>query len=344
MSAALLQDGVTEVEESLQLNLAVDPVYARTGDHETATLFIKDYDNPPIANIDQFEMDEDEQLVIVAANLVSNDSDPDEGDRIRVTAVSELSAEGGLVTLDGLVITYTPTPNFDGIDSFSYTVSDLSGHEATGIVELWVRNLPDYPTIIAPDELSTNKDTQLKLAGTGRISVDDWEDSQNPGAFMALRVSVLNGGVLMYFENGFLIDKVRQRDLVGTMTLLNEGLESTYFVPDAGFVGQATLQLKVTDSDGLTGEETVVVNVESVEPPSITVALDNDIVDISWQYSGVEFLLESTYDLASGEWTTVSNSEQSESNGVITVRIAIEDGKARFFRLLRKETTFPDPN
>jgi hypothetical protein len=59
--------------------------------------------------------------------LVANDSDAD-GDTLTVVAGTFATAQGGSVTInaDGSYV-YTPAPNFNGTDSFNYTVSDGRG-------------------------------------------------------------------------------------------------------------------------------------------------------------------------------------------------------------------------
>lgn len=74
----------------------------------------------------------------------ANDVDLD-GDALTVTAVSQGS--NGIVALnpDGTVI-YTPNPNFNGTDSFTYTLSDGKGGIATGTVAVTVNPVNDPPS------------------------------------------------------------------------------------------------------------------------------------------------------------------------------------------------------
>jgi hypothetical protein len=72
---------------------------------------------------------------IPVAALLSNDSDPD-GDALSITSVSSVSAQGFPLTLAGGVISYVPSTNFHGSDSFAYTISDGYGGQATGAVTI----------------------------------------------------------------------------------------------------------------------------------------------------------------------------------------------------------------
>ena len=72
-----------------------------------------------------------------AARLTLNDIDLD-GYALTVTAVTPLSANGGTNTLASGIVTYNPPPNFAGLDSFLYTVSDGHGGSASGTVTVRV--------------------------------------------------------------------------------------------------------------------------------------------------------------------------------------------------------------
>jgi parallel beta-helix repeat protein len=73
----------------------------------------------------------------VRVAVLANDSDPD-GDSLTITSVTQ--GAGGKVTIntDG-TITYTPTTNFVGSDSFSYTINDGHGGTATATVKVTVK-------------------------------------------------------------------------------------------------------------------------------------------------------------------------------------------------------------
>lgn len=89
---------------------------------------------------------EDIALGIATSELLSNDSDPD-GDPLSVTAVEATSANGGTVSLVGATITYTPPSNFNGADTFGYTVSDGSRTD-TATVTVTVTPVNDAPVIV----------------------------------------------------------------------------------------------------------------------------------------------------------------------------------------------------
>lgn len=73
-------------------------------------------------------------------NVLVNDDDPD-GDPIRI--VSRTKARHGAVKCFAAYCTYKPAANFDGIDSFDYTISDPEGGKDTATVRLRISSQPE---------------------------------------------------------------------------------------------------------------------------------------------------------------------------------------------------------
>jgi hypothetical protein len=100
---------------------------------------------PPVANPDQATIPEDSSTTI---GLIKNDTDPD-GDAVHLVSVGIPSH--GSVTLTPVqgYVTYTPRPNFNGPDQFSYVVGDTNGETATGTVSILVTPVNDPPIAFA---------------------------------------------------------------------------------------------------------------------------------------------------------------------------------------------------
>jgi hypothetical protein len=82
--------------------------------------------------------------VPVTITVLANASDPD-GDQLEVVDVTQ--ADNGEVALnDDGTVTYTPTEGFDGTDSFTYTIDDDHGGQATGTVSVIV--LPNAGVVV----------------------------------------------------------------------------------------------------------------------------------------------------------------------------------------------------
>ena len=117
----------------------MDQMRKRMGNNEywygTVTVTITAVNDAPVAVADVKTTLEDTPLTFPAADLVANDTDVD-GDTLTVTAVTN-GLKGTAVLTTGS-ITYTPTLNANGVDSFTYTISDGHGGTDTANVSVLV--------------------------------------------------------------------------------------------------------------------------------------------------------------------------------------------------------------
>jgi len=83
---------------------------------------------PPEANDDSATTDEDSTAITI--NVLANDSDLD-GDTLTTAAVLASTPSNGAAAVnpDG-TIEYTPNPNFNGQDTFEYSITDGNGGNA----------------------------------------------------------------------------------------------------------------------------------------------------------------------------------------------------------------------
>ncbi|MDT8442743.1 MAG: cadherin-like domain-containing protein, partial [Desulfuromonadales bacterium] len=114
------------------------------------TINVTPINDPPVAEDDQYETDEDTPLVVegnVLDSLLENDSDID-GDDLTVNTTPVTGPENGELVLneDG-TFTYTPNENFNGEDSFEYEVTDGQGGSDTATVTIVVNPVNDPPSI-----------------------------------------------------------------------------------------------------------------------------------------------------------------------------------------------------
>jgi hypothetical protein len=98
--------------------------------------------SPPTAVDDSATTNEDNPVRI---NVLANDTDPD-GDTLTVSSVT-LPSNGSAVLNADTTVTYTPTRDFNGIDTFTYTISDGNGETATAKVTVTVNAVNDAPTV-----------------------------------------------------------------------------------------------------------------------------------------------------------------------------------------------------
>ncbi len=97
-------------------------------------------------------------LEFEAAALAANDTDV-EGDTISFTAVQSTAGTNGSVSYNSGtgVVTYTPSLNYHGAASFTYTISDGNGDTATGTVNITVSSVNDAPEA-ADDSVTVSED------------------------------------------------------------------------------------------------------------------------------------------------------------------------------------------
>jgi VCBS repeat-containing protein len=112
------------------------------------SITVNGVNDPPVAVQDSAATAEDTPVVIP---VLANDTDP-ENDALSVTGVSAPSHGTAAVNPDGSV-TYSPASNYNGSDSFTYTVSDGSGGSAAAAVNITVNGVNDPP--VAGDDLLT---------------------------------------------------------------------------------------------------------------------------------------------------------------------------------------------
>jgi VCBS repeat-containing protein len=98
----------------------------------TINVSVTHINNPPQAQDDSATT---RQGTPVTINILANDVDPD-GDMLTLDSVGP--AGNGTVTKNGNAVTYTPSGNFTGTDSFTYTISDGKGGTDTATVTVTV--------------------------------------------------------------------------------------------------------------------------------------------------------------------------------------------------------------
>jgi len=133
-----VDDGIDELDtESLTISIVSVPDYV--GDtNDTAKGFILDNDESPIINDDHSETDQGLPIVI---DVLLNDVHPTAGETLSILSTS--GASNGRTDIINDEVVYTPDPNFVGSDSFTYTVTDLSGNTGSADVNITIYSAPD---------------------------------------------------------------------------------------------------------------------------------------------------------------------------------------------------------
>ena len=134
--------------------ILVSMAHGRPGQLTAADVVVVPPDRPVTAEDDAYAATEDTALTVGAAQgVLANDDAPDGSRALVVPAGGTIAtAQGGTVTIaaDGS-FTYQPAPNFNGQDSFAYTVRDADGDTDTGTVTLMVAAVQDpvAPVLLA---------------------------------------------------------------------------------------------------------------------------------------------------------------------------------------------------
>ncbi len=138
----------------------------------------------PVANADSYTTAEDTVLTIAAPGVLANDSDVVEGSDLNVSAYTQPGHGSVTLAADGSFI-YTPEANYNGVDSFYYTVNDGTDDGNTVKVSIDVTPVNDVPVADA-DSYTTAEDTVLTIAAPGVLANDSDVDS-------SLTASVVTG-------------------------------------------------------------------------------------------------------------------------------------------------------
>ena len=96
----------------------------------------------------------------VEINVLSNDVDVD-GDVLSVTSVTQ-GSNGTVVIGVGGILTYTPDANFNGADTFTYSITDGNGGQDMATVNVTVLPENDRPVAL-DDDAATNEDTTVSI-------------------------------------------------------------------------------------------------------------------------------------------------------------------------------------
>jgi hypothetical protein len=207
------------------------------GGTDTATVFIgvNPVNDAPDAVDDAYSTDEDVPLVIAPSGVLINDSDVD-GDAISVQSHTQPTNGSVTVNADGSFV-YTPNANYNGADSFTYTITDGNGGTDTATVRINVTPVNDAPDAV-DDAYSTDEDVPLVIAPAGVLTNDT--DVDGDTLTVQSFTQPTNGTVEVNADGSF-----------------------TY-TPNADYNGADSFTYTITDGNGGTDTATVRINVTPV--------------------------------------------------------------------------------
>ena len=190
----------------------------------------------PAAASDSYSTSEDQPLSIAAAaGVLANDIDGD-GDTLTAQLTSQpthgsltLSANGGF--------TYTPTSNYNGVDTFRYVASDGQATSSTTVVTITVSSVNDAP-LATVDSYSVGYGTALTVSAANGVLAND-TDADGDSLTAQLNVAPAHGTASLSSNGGF-----------------------TY-QPAANFSGADSFRYTVSDGHGGSASATVTLAVQA---------------------------------------------------------------------------------
>lgn len=201
----------------------------------TVTISVISVNDPPIADNDTATVNEDSSVTI---NVLGNDSDPD-GDTLTMSLKDEPN-HGTLVKNPDGTFTYKPNENFNGTDSFTYSVCDSGGLCNDATVTITVNPVND-PPVAGDDAYSTDEDVQLTIDAPGVLGNDSDPDGDTLTVSSYDKTSTSGGSVSMNPDGSF------------------------SYTPPANFNGTDSFTYQACDPDGLCAKATVNITVRSVQ-------------------------------------------------------------------------------
>lgn len=194
----------------------------------------------PIANDDNYSVDEDNILNVPAPGVLGNDTDADND---ALSAVVLVGPAHGLVNFspDGS-FSYTPAVDFSGTDTFTYFASDGSSNSAPATVTITV-NAVNGPPVASDDSYSVPEDAVLNVPAPGVLANDA---DPNGDQLVALLASSPAHGTVVLNSNG-----------------------SFSYTPNVDFSGTDSFTYNARDASLASAPATVTITVLAVNDPPI---------------------------------------------------------------------------
>jgi hypothetical protein len=181
-----------------------------------------------------FRVHEDQSVVIPKGLLLRNDTDAD-GDPLTIVSAQD-GVNATITLLANGDIRFQGLPDYNGLATFTYTISDGHGGFDTATVTVKVWPVNDLP-VLGADSFVTDEDTAISIA-VADLLVNDTD---------------VDGDALSVYSVG--------NGQGGSVALVDGHV---VFTPDANFNGDASFDYTVSDSHGGKVMRTVIVAVNAV--------------------------------------------------------------------------------
>lgn len=233
------------------------------------TITVSEVNDAPIAANDSVNGTEDTTLTIPFNSFLANDlkapaaATDETTQTLTITTGTFTTARGGTVVINGTEATYTPPATFNGVDSFSYEITDngttngvANPKKATAVMTLVISEVNDAPTANT-DNVIAYKNFPMVYEGSRFLANDSTGPANESGQTLTI-IEV------------FTLPGTR-----GTVTLNNDG--TITYVPQADFIGIDSFGYRIRDNgttngsaDPLEATGTINVDVKDFIPSSIS--------------------------------------------------------------------------
>jgi len=203
---------------------------------EVAVNVSKKPNSAPIAKDDYAGIKEDNSILV---DVLSNDSDAD-GDKLDLSINSK--PQNGVAEIKSGKVLYTPNLNYNGSDSFEYTISDGKA-KSSAIVTIDIEAVNDRP--VAKDDKITTKDNE-------KVIIDVLSNDSD-------------------VEGDALTIKLISKPAKGSAQIEDNKIEYT---PEEGSLGDIEFNYTVVDSNSAESKATVTIRVTSSSEKPNTNVLD----------------------------------------------------------------------
>lgn len=221
----------------------------------TFTFTVGAINDAPSTTADSDSTNEDSAVML---DVLANDSDAD-GSLVAASVTVSIAASNGMTAVNPGTggITYTPNADFEGIDTFSYTVEDNIGlASAATLVTITVNAQNDAPVAVA-DIVTIPPSTPVTIDVAGNDTDVDTGDNPDPTTIVVVGAA----------SNG--------------SAVFNGVTNKVDYTPNGGFTGADTFTYTIDDGTGATSNvATVTVNVQ--------LPLDTDGDNVSDVQEGID--------------------------------------------------------
>jgi hypothetical protein len=248
-----------------------------------------------------------------------------------VTLGSTVSVSNGTVKVDAVtgLLTFTPSLNYNGTTSFTYTVTSPTGVTETAQVNVNVTPVNDAPVNTVPAAQTFNEDTTrvFSTANGNALAIADVDAASGD---VTTTITVANGTLT---AGGTAPQRAALTSLVGngtntlvltgTVAEINAVLQGLSYTGTLNFKGTDTLTI-TTNDNGNTGAggplsdvDTVTLNVSAVNdaPVNTVPAAQNVNEDTALVFSS-----------GNGNLISVSDVDATEGTGLLTVTVGVTNG------------------